>query len=42
MNDVTRFEVTHGEGLVGDDGVLAAPQLFRLPSVMNRVTDVPG
>ncbi len=42
VNDVTHFEVTHGEGLAGDDGVLAAPQLFRLPSIMNTLGDAPG
>ena len=42
VNDVTHFEVTHGEGLAGDDGVLSAPQLFRLPSIMNKVGDVAG
>jgi hypothetical protein len=39
--DVTHFEVTLGE-LTGEDGVLAAPQLFKLPAIMNKVTDAPG
>jgi hypothetical protein len=42
VNDITRFEVTHGEGLAGDDGVLRAPQFFKLPNQQNRVRDVPG
>jgi hypothetical protein len=40
--DVTHFEVTHGEGLAGDDGTLAAPQFFKLPALQNSVRDVPG
>jgi hypothetical protein len=40
--NVTRFEVYHPGGLVGDDGVLAAPLFFRLPSQLNTITDVPG
>jgi hypothetical protein len=39
---VTHFEVTHGEGLAGSDGTLAAPQWYKLPNIMNSVTDVPG
>jgi hypothetical protein len=42
VNDLTHFEVTHGVGLVGDDGVLAAPQLYKLPVLQNRVQDVSG
>jgi hypothetical protein len=42
VNDMTHFEVTHGEGLIGNDTVLAAPQLFKLPSIMNKLTDAPG
>ena len=42
VGDVTHFEATHGEGLVGDDGTLAAPQFFKLPTLQNRVQDVPG
>jgi hypothetical protein len=41
QGDVTHFEVTLGE-LTGEDTVLAAPQLFKLPAIMNKVTDVPG
>jgi hypothetical protein len=40
--DMTHFEVTHGEGLVGSDSVLVAPQWFKLPTFMNSVSDVPG
>ncbi len=40
--NVTRFEITHPGGLVGEDGVLAAPKMFRMPSQLNRVWDVPG
>lgn len=40
--DVTHFEVTHGGGLAGDDGTLAAPQFFKLPALQNRVLDAPG
>jgi hypothetical protein len=39
--DVTHFEVTH-EGLAGSDSVLVAPQYYKLPCVMNRVSDMPG
>lgn len=42
VGNVTHFEVTHGDGLVGDDGTLAAPQFFKLPALQNRVQDVPG
>ncbi len=42
VDGVTHFEVTHGEGLTGNDGVLSAPQLFKLPAIMNKVGDVPG
>jgi hypothetical protein len=42
VNNVTHFEATHGEGLVGDDGILAAPLFFKLPVLQNRVQDVPG
>jgi hypothetical protein len=41
-NGVARFEVTHPGGLAGEDGMLAAPWFFRLPSQLNRVEDVPG
>ena len=39
VNNVTHFEVTHGEGLVGDDGRLSAPQFFKLPGIMNKLLD---
>lgn len=42
QGDVTRFQVTLGQGLTGDDGVLAAPQLFRWPVLQAQVTDAPG
>ncbi|HSE19886.1 MAG TPA: hypothetical protein VLB46_22685 [Pyrinomonadaceae bacterium] len=42
VDNITHFEVTHGEGLVGDDGILAAPQFYKLPALQNRVQDVPG
>lgn len=40
--DVTRFEVTLGPGLRGDDGALVAPQFFRWPVLQAQVTDWPG
>jgi len=42
QGDITHFEVTHGNGLAGSDAVLAAPHLYKLPAIMNAVTDVPG
>lgn len=42
VNNMTHFEVTHGEGLLGDDGILSAPQFFKLPALQNGVQDVPG
>jgi hypothetical protein len=42
VNNVTHFEVTIGGGLVGDDGILAAPQFYKLPARQNRVQDVPS
>jgi hypothetical protein len=42
VNNVTHFEVTLGDGLTGDDGVLIAPQLFKLPVLQNRVQDIPN
>jgi hypothetical protein len=41
VDGVTRFEVRHGEGLVGDDGRLSAPLFFRLPALHNNVKDDP-
>jgi len=40
-DDVTHFEVTH-EGLSGNDAMLVAPQFFKLPCLMNQITDMPG
>lgn len=42
VGDTTHFEVSLEGGLDGDDGLLTAPQFFRLPAIMNKVTDVPG
>jgi len=42
QRDLTHFEVTLGEGLAGDDGMLAAPQLFRWQIQQAEVTDAPG
>ncbi|MEM6456416.1 MAG: hypothetical protein AAF772_15095 [Acidobacteriota bacterium] len=40
---VSRFEVRHPNGLVGDDGDLAGPRgWFRMPSQLNFVQDIPG
>ncbi len=39
---VSHFEITHPGGLAGDDGMLAAPKLFKMPAQHNRVVDVPG
>lgn len=39
---VSHFEVSHGQGLFGQNGPLVAPQLFKLPSQLNAVLDVPG
>ncbi len=38
----THFEITHPDGLRGDDGVLAGPKLFKMPAQQNKVVDVPG
>ena len=38
-DDVTHFEVSLGEGLVGDDGLMTAPYLFKLPAQQNSVSD---
>jgi hypothetical protein len=42
VRNVTRFEISHPGGLLGDDGVLAAPLFFKLPSQLNTIGDVPG
>jgi len=39
VDDVTHFEVSLGEGAVGDDGVMTAPYLFKLPAQQNSVSD---
>jgi hypothetical protein len=39
VNDVSHFEVTHGEGLVGDDERLSAPQFFKLPALQHKLLD---
>ncbi len=39
VDDVSHFEVSHLEGLVGDDGWLTAPLFYRLPVLQNRVAD---
>jgi len=39
---IAHFEITHPEGLSGDDGELASPRLFRLPLRLNSLRDVPG
>ena len=38
----TRFEVSIVDKLVGDDGMLAAPQLYQLPSLQQAVSDWPN
>lgn len=40
--DTSHFTMSVGEGLAGQDGMLAAPQYFKLPSIMNKVTDIEG
>lgn len=40
--DHARFELSFGDGLKGQDGVLTAPQYFKLPSVQNSVNDIEG
>jgi hypothetical protein len=42
IGNLSRFEVSVGEGLTGDDGILAAPQFYKLPSQQARVDDFPG
>ncbi|HEX7183452.1 MAG TPA: hypothetical protein VF756_16585 [Thermoanaerobaculia bacterium] len=42
VNNVTQIELSVLDGLIGDDGILAAPQFFKLPGQMQRVTDFPG
>ena len=40
VNDISKFTMSVGDGLYGQDGVLAAPQFYKLPSLMNKVTDI--
>ncbi len=42
VNNVTQFELSVLDGLQGDDGILAAPQFFKLPGKQQQVTDFPG
>ena len=43
VDNVSSFEVSIlGSGLLGEDGILTSPRLFRLPSLQNRVQDFPG
>jgi hypothetical protein len=42
VDGVTHFEIDWGDGLVGDDGILSAPQFFRLPASQARVLHWPG
>lgn len=39
VNDVSHFEITHGDGLNGTDGRLSAPQFYKLPGLMNKLLD---
>lgn len=39
VNNVSHFEVTHGNGLAGDDSRLSAPQFFKLAAVRHQVMD---
>lgn len=39
VDGVSHFEVTHGDGLTGTDGRLSAPQFFKLPGLMHKLTD---
>jgi hypothetical protein len=41
-DDVAHFTMSVGEGLAGQDGLLAAPQYYKLPTVMNKVSDIEG
>jgi hypothetical protein len=42
VGNITRFELSVVDGLQGDDGILAAPQLYKLPGQQQRVADFPG
>jgi hypothetical protein len=39
VNNVTHFEVTHGDGLIGDDERLSAPQFYKLPALQHKLMD---
>ena len=39
VNNISHFEVTHGNGLSGDDSRLSAPQFFKLPAIQHQVMD---
>lgn len=42
QNGVSHFEVSLPKGLMGEDGTLTAPLFYKLPSLLNMVTDFPG
>jgi hypothetical protein len=42
QNNIASFTMSFGAGLKGEDGVLSAPQYFKLPSLGAMVTDVEG
>jgi hypothetical protein len=42
VGNLSRFELSVGDGLTGDDGILAAPQFFKLPAQQCTVKDYPG
>jgi hypothetical protein len=42
VNNLARFELSVLDGLQGDDGILAAPQFYKLPGQQQQVTDFPG
>lgn len=41
VNQISHFEVSHADGLTGEDGLLTAPQFFKLPGCHNSVKDDP-
>ena len=42
VNQISHFEVSHADGLTGEDGLLTAPQFFKLPVCHNSVKDDPA
>ncbi len=42
INNITRFEVSLENGLVGSNSTLAAPNFYRMPFQQNAVRSVPG